>query len=139
MPLLCDFVHVATQVQVLRRGDASSDPAPLRPQAILPAAKAPPPVSQHGTGHDVPAASSTQDWCDESYTPSTPQLSTIYLVFARLCFGSRAVSQRAALYHVGPWLFIVSPPATSFALLRSFCNICMKANLHGYTDSIRAS
>ena len=54
---------MATQVQVLRRGDASADPAPLRPQAILPAAKAPAPMQQCGASADAPPLStSVPEW-----------------------------------------------------------------------------
>ncbi len=63
LPQWCTSGSAATQVQVLRRGDASSDPAPLRPQAILPAAKAPVPVNQHSAGPDAPAANSLPEWC----------------------------------------------------------------------------
>ena len=67
------------QVQVLRRGDVTAEPAPLRPQAILPAAKAPPPAqhqlepsqpheqqAQQGAASHAAQPTSVPEGCDHS-------------------------------------------------------------------------
>ena len=100
----CNSMTAATQVQVLRRAGASNDPAPLRPQAILPAAKAPPPVQQHSTGPDAPAASSLLEWCADLGFP-------VNAAHVGMCAFQLVVQplSRANRYHVGHALQALAP------------------------------